>query len=289
MSSTGAKVTSESLRGVTKAPVQPLRPLPFDQPAAVELSVARAKVLDHFFTSWTGPALHTAFDAGTGVGYFAGHLADRHGLRVTALDARAPNVAEAHRRHPGVEFLVGDIEDPALPSLGTFDLVTALGLLYHLENPFRAVRNLVAMSGQVVAIESIIAPGRRARAWILDEFVGEDQASSYVAWHLTERCIVKLLYRAGMPNVYRARFRAPHVQFRGNLFRRPARTFVIGSRVPLAQAQFERVPESFNHLDRAYYLRLAGRTVLWPLLEWRRRNKSAAVAAEENCRTELSK
>src|SRR5271163_3895017 len=206
MSSTAIKTASESLTDAKDAPTQAEPTLPFDQPTAVEISDARAMVLDHFFASWNGPALHTAFDAGTGVGFFAAYLADRHGLRVTALDARAPNVAEARRRYPGVEFLVGDIEDPTLPGLGMFDMVTALGLLYHLENPFRAVRNLVAMARQAVVIESIIAPGRRARAWILDEFAGEDQASNYVAWHLTEACLVKLLYRAGMPNVYRVRF-----------------------------------------------------------------------------------
>jgi hypothetical protein len=281
MNSAGTRITSEALRGVEAAPLRTLPFYAFDQPSAMEFAGARAVFLDNFLASWTGPPLHTAFDAGTGVGFFAGHLAEHHGLRVTAQDARASNVAEAQRRHPSVEFFVGDVEDPALPARGTFDIVTALGLLYHLENPFRAVRSLAAMTRQVLVIESIIAPGRGARAWILDEFAGEDQAPNYVAWHLTETSIVKLLYRAGMPNVYRARFRPQHLQFRGNFFGRQARTFVLGSRSPLAPAQFERVPESFHYLDRAYYLRLAGRAVLRPLLEWRRGRKSAVVAAEE--------
>lgn len=281
MNSSGTRIVPEALRGVEAAPPKTLPSFPFDQPSAMEFAGARAIFLDNFFASWTGPPLHTAFDAGTGVGLFAGHLAEHHGLRVTAQDARASNVAEAQRRHPGVEFLIGDVEDPALPSRGTFDIVTALGLLYHLENPFRAIRSLAAMTRQVLVIESIIAPGRGARAWILDEFTGEDQAPNYVAWHLTETCIVKLLYRAGMPNVYRARFRPSHRQFRGNLFRRQARTFLFGSRLPLIPAQFERVPEPFHFLDRAYYLRLAGRSMLRPLLEWRRGRKSAVVAAEE--------
>lgn len=278
MNSVGTKVVPESLQGVKGTPPQLAPSLPFDQPSAVEFARARALFLDRFLAFWTGPALNTAFDAGTGVGFFAGHLAEHHRLRVTASDARPSNVEEARRRHPDIEIFVGDVEDPGLVTRGAFDIVTAFGLLYHLENPFRAVRNLAAMARHVLIIESLIAPGRKARAWFLDEFTGEDQAPNYVAWHLTETGIVKLLYRAGIPNVYRARFRPPHIQFRGNLFRRQTRALVIGSRIPLAPDQFERFSEPTYRLDRAYYLRLPGRMLLRPLLEWRDR-KAPRVAA----------
>lgn len=252
-------------------------PLPFDLPSAQEFAEARAAFLDRFLAFWPGPVLATAFDAGTGVGFFAGHLARRHGLRVTASDARASNVEEARRRHPNVEFFVGDVEDPALVNRGEFDIVTALGLLYHLENPFRAVRNLAAITRRVLIIESLIPPTRSAQAWFLDEFAGEDQASNYVAWHLAEAAIVKLLYRAGIPYVYRARFRPSNVQFRGNLFRRRTRGFVFGSRVRLDKARFERLAEPFHRLDRSYYLRWPARLLLQPLLAWRHRRRARAV------------
>ena len=279
MNSIGTEVGPGTLSGVNGAPVQTVSRLPFDLPSAMEFAAARALFLDRFVESWTGPALKTAFDAGTGLGFFAGHLAEQHRLRVTASDVRASNVEEARRKHPGVEFFVGDVEDPGLVTRGAFDIVTALGLLYHLENPFRAVRNLAAMARHVLVIESLVAPGRGARAWFLDEFEGEDQAPNYVAWHLTEAGIVKLLYRAGLPNVYHARFHPPHIQFRGSLFRRQTRVFVIGSRVPLASKQFKRISEPTYRLDRAYYLRWPGRTLLRPLLEWRRDSKSPRVAS----------
>jgi len=252
-------------------------PLPFDLPGAQEFAEARAAFLDRFFAFWAGPALATAFDAGTGVGFFAGHLARRHGFRVAASDARASNVEEARRRHPEVEFFVADVEDPRLVNKGEFDVVTALGLLYHLENPFRAIRNLAAITRHILIIESLIPPARSARAWFLDEFAGNDQGPNYVAWHLTEAAIVKLLYRAGIPYVYRARFRPSHVQFRGTFFRRRTRGFVLGSRVELDPAKFELFAEPFYRLDRSYYLRWPARVLLRALLGWRYRRAARAA------------
>lgn len=282
MSHIGAKAAPGALPTANGAPVQTVSPLTFDQPSALEFAGVRALFLDRFVACWTGPPLETAFDVGTGVGFFAGHLAEHHRLRVTASDVRASNVEEARRRHPGVEFFVGDVEDPELVTRGAFDIVTAFGLLYHLENPFRAIRNLAAVTRYALVIETVIAPGRGARAWLLDEFEGEDQAPNYVAWHLTEAGIVKLLYRCGMPHVYRARFRPPHIQFRGGLFHRQARAFVIGSRVQLSPEQFKRISEPTYRLDRAYYLRLSGRTLLRPLLEWRQSGKSPKVATKNS-------
>lgn len=255
-------------------------PLPFDRPSAKEFAVARSNFLDKLFASWTGPPLRTAFDAGTGVGFFAGHLAESHGLQVTASDVRLSNIEEARRRHPRVNFFVGDVEDAALNSLGQFDVVTALGLLYHLENPFRAIRNLAAMSRHVLVVESLIAPGSGAKAWILDEFNGEDQAPNHVAWHLTERGIAKLLYRAGMPHVFLARFHPRHVQFGGSIFRRRTRSFLIGCRVPLDPGLYERAPEAFLRLDRAYYHRWPLRVLMRPLLDWRRRQSTPNVSVD---------
>ena len=93
--------------------------------------------------------LHTALDLGCGVGYFSTMLRDL-GLSVTAADARPKNIAEARSRHPGIDFRVADAEDASLASLGTFDLVVCFGLLYHLENPLRAMRNLRALTGKIL-------------------------------------------------------------------------------------------------------------------------------------------
>jgi SAM-dependent methyltransferase len=263
----------------TTAPIIPVSPLsdensrpqlPFDCPSAVQFASARAQFLDRFLSSWPGQPFKTALDAGTGVGYFAGHLSHNCKFQVLGLDARPSNIEEAQRRNPKVEFRVGDVESEDFAKYGEFDLVVALGLIYHLENPFRAIRNLVAASRDAVVVESLIAPGRTSKGWLLDEFPGDDQALAYVAWHLTEAAIAKLLYRSGIPHVYRAGFKPDHPEFRGGFFRRPTRAFVIGTRTPLASADYQRISESFMLLDRAYHFRWPLRDLLGLALKWKR-------------------
>ncbi len=116
--------------------------LVFDLPHATRFTEVRRA----FFEKWlpalvASQGLRTALDVGCGVGHFTDYLAGL-GLRAVGVDARQDNVVEAQRRHPQIEFVVGNIEDPIGPGLGLFDVVLCFGLLYHLENPFAAVRNL---------------------------------------------------------------------------------------------------------------------------------------------------
>ena len=245
--------------------------LPFDTPSALQFASARAKFLERFLLSWPGQPFKTVLDSGTGVGYFAGHLARTYNLQVLGLDARISNIEEARKRNPSVEFGVGDVESSEFGNGRKFDLVLALGLIYHLENPFRAIRNLVDAARDAIVIESLVAPGRKARGWLIDEFPGHDQALAYVAWHLTESGIVKLLYRSGIPNVYRPRFKPLHREFRGSLLKRPTRAFVIGSQIPLESSDYEHIPEPVALLDRAYYFRWPVRDLMRWMLTLKRR------------------
>ena len=266
------KRPGESTTGPAAA-VSVAKAFQFDTQFARTFAETRAIYLDRLINNWRGPGLSSALDVGTGAGYFASHLSEQHGLQVTALDVRISNIEEAQRRHPNLRFVEADVEDRAIVDLGKFDLITAMGLFYHLENPFRAARNLADMTNSLLVVESIIAPGRGSRAWILDEYPGEDQARFYVAWHLTEAGLAKLLYRAGMPYVYRARFSPANLQFRGGILRRRTRTILIGSRIQLPTPEFQMISESHYHLDRAYYCRPIVREVFRHLLEMRRSAK----------------
>jgi SAM-dependent methyltransferase len=254
-----------------KLEVRPVTQLPFDTPAAMRFASARAQFLDRFLSSWKGRPFKTVLDAGTGVGYFAGHLVRNYNFQVLGLDARLSNVEEAQKRNPQIEFRLGDVESSEFANHGKFDLVLALGLIYHLENPSRAIRNLADASRDAIVIESLVAPGRKARGWLIDEFPGDDQALANVAWHLTELGIVKLLYRSGIPNVYRPRFKPLHLEFRGNFLKRPTRVFVIGSRLPLESDDYEYIPEPVALLDRAYYFHWPVRDLMKWLLKLKRR------------------
>src|SRR5215831_10071377 len=113
--------------------------------------------------------LRRAVDIGCGLGKLSALLAEL-GLEVTAVDARATNVEEGARRHPALRFLCADAEDPALARLGRFDLVACFGLLYHLENPFRAIRNLRALTGRLLLIETACLPGAAPTLELRDEY-----------------------------------------------------------------------------------------------------------------------
>lgn len=209
-------------------------PLIFDREPAQRISRRRGEFLDRLLAELRpAAALTTALDAGCGAGYFAGHLAGT-GLRVTACDVSEANVAEAARRHSDVRCVAGDLEDPAVASLGVFDLVVCFGLLYHLENPFRAIRNLRRMTGQVLIVESLIAPDRRPLAVLRDECAGPDQGRGRVAFVPSEAGLVKLLSRSGFPHVYRTRALPDHEEFRAGRFRARRRTVLVASAAPLA-------------------------------------------------------
>ncbi len=177
--------------------------------------------------------LGTALDLGCGVGYFSKYLSD-FGLKVVAVDAREENIAEAKRRHREISFLCRDIEDCQIADLGTFDFVACIGLLYHLENPFRAIRNIRALTGKMLMIETMCSPHQNATMDLLDEGANEDQALNYVAFYPSEACFVKMLYRAGFPFVYRFRELPGDELFKASLWRKRQRTFLVASKTSLS-------------------------------------------------------
>src|SRR4051794_30778440 len=72
-------------------------------------------------------------DAGCGAGLFAALAAER-GAAATGIDAAAGLIDHARAAHPGVRFVVGDLE--RLPFAdGAFDVVTALNSVLYAAAP----------------------------------------------------------------------------------------------------------------------------------------------------------
>lgn len=188
--------------------------------------------------------LESALDMGCGVGYFSRYLSEM-GLRVVAVDGREENVEEGKRRYPEITFLTRNVEDPAVLEIGSFDFVLCVGLLYHLENPFRAIRNLHALTGKILLLESMSAPGDGVMMELLDEGRDHDQGLNYVAFYPTEACLVKMLYRAGFPFVYQFRRLPDDDLFKGSLLRKRQRTFLAASRVSLSLSNLTLAKERF--------------------------------------------
>jgi SAM-dependent methyltransferase len=207
------------------------KPFVFDQPLQSEAREVKMEFLRRVVAPWKSElSLNTALDLGCGVGYFSAMLQDQ-GFQVTAVDGRAENVAEARSRHPGIDFRVADAEDPSLTDLGTFDLVFCLGLLYHLENPLRAVRNLRALTGKVLLLESMVIPEEQPFLILMDEGPVEDQSLGAFSCYPSEGAILKMVYRAGFPHVYRFRELPSHEDYRASTGRTRRRT-VIAASVP---------------------------------------------------------
>jgi len=61
---------------------------------------------------------------------------------VVCVDARPENIARLHSLYPGREAHVANVEVDRLSELGRFDIVFCYGLLYHVENPIAALRNI---------------------------------------------------------------------------------------------------------------------------------------------------
>jgi SAM-dependent methyltransferase len=187
--------------------------------------------------------LRTALDMGCGLGHFSG-LLDSQGLAVTGVDGRKENVEEAQRRFPKIAFHHGSLEDPAIAEMGKFDLVLCLGLLYHLENPLLAIRNLQRLTARVLLAESVIFPGKEPLMGLVDEAQLEDQGLNYVAFYPTESCLVKMMYRAGMPHVYRVSAMPDHADFSPPRALRRVRTFLVASTDSIGSASVVRMDEA---------------------------------------------
>ncbi|MEN2992893.1 MAG: class I SAM-dependent methyltransferase [Bacteroidia bacterium] len=233
--------------------------LPFDAPEAISLNKARMEMLDSLLkTLSTYVELKSALDVGAGVGYFSRFLKDR-GFEVVGVEGREENVQEAQRRHPDIQFLCRNVEDPSLPEIGAFDLVLALGLLYHLENPFAAVRNLARMTKQVLLIESMVIGWDYPSMLLVEEYKVINQGLSYVSFYPSESCLVAMLYYAGMPFIYKPKKMPNHKDFKRYWLHDKARTILVAtpfevSHPALVPIRFNGMPSPLNLDDTKFRL-----------------------------------
>ncbi len=103
-------------------------------------------------------------EIGCGEGHQSIHLqkASRH---LTGLDVSARAIKRAHRRCPGVEFIVGDVFSSRVADRAPYDLVVACEVLYYMPDPeasLRQMRNLASnilvtyFSDEMVRLDPIV-------------------------------------------------------------------------------------------------------------------------------------
>lgn len=205
----------------------------FDSDYYLKLIESRGTAIRQVLSDLQGiTSLSTALDAGCGLGFFAEILREA-GLGVRAFDGRSENVEEARKRFPGISFERGDVENRDIRGLGPSDFVLCFGLLYHLENPLLAIRNLHALTGKYLFLESMCLPRDEACMLLREEPNQEDQSLTDLALYPTEGCIVKMLYRVGFSAVYRLAQLPDHEQFRETADYIRRRTALLASFSPI--------------------------------------------------------
>ncbi len=220
-------------------PQQPV----FDMPHYRRLNESREVFLKQILPPLVAElGIRRAADIGCGIGFFS-ELLRTSGFNVLGVDGRQQNVEEAKRRFPEIEFRVANAEETVITELGTFDLVLCFGLLYHLESPFRAIRNLAALTGKALLIDSTCIPGERPVLLFREEFDGNDQGLKYVALYPTESCLVKMLYQAGFIRVYRFRLLPDHPYYSEKMTRKRVRTFLLAVRQKVTNNFVEEIAE----------------------------------------------
>jgi 2-polyprenyl-3-methyl-5-hydroxy-6-metoxy-1,4-benzoquinol methylase len=196
-------------------------------------------------------SLKTALDVGCGFGFFTRFLGDL-GLQVTACDVRQENVNETKRRNPDVQCKIGNVEELSAAEIGSYDLVFCFGLLYHLENPFRAMRNLEALTRKVLVMESVIAPFRSQSTVLFEEIQRENQGVNYIADIPSESWFIKSLYRVGYPSVYKTSVLPDYEDFHAGLLRRRRRTILLAAKNEIQSPILRLAPEPRRRVNLWY-------------------------------------
>ena len=221
----------------------------FDQSHYDALNTARSATLERLLPELKKRLeLKTALDLGCGLGYYS-QILHGCGFDVLGVDGRDENIEEAKRRYPHLRFQVADAQDPTLSNLGSFDLVFCFGLLYHLENPFRVVRTLAALSAKVTLIEGIVYPSPEPVMVLMNENMGEDQGLNFMAFYPSEACLVKMLRSSGLAACYTPDRSPDHPEYAtgSNGFRR--RTVLAAAKAPIDSPLLIPMPDPSTELS----------------------------------------
>ncbi len=214
----------------------------FDTPVAEAINRARMAHLESLDLPIAGKRV---LDVGCGVGHLAAWLR-KLGAQVTCVDGREENIAELRRRYPQFPAHVANAERDPLSALGQFDVVFSYGLLYHLENPAAALRNMAAAAGELLLLETIICDARQPIVVLDDERFAANEALGALGCRPSPSYVATVLNRIGFAHVYTSRVPPDHEDFKFDWRNsmewsrdgHPLRAFFAASRAPLPSNRF---------------------------------------------------
>jgi 2-polyprenyl-3-methyl-5-hydroxy-6-metoxy-1,4-benzoquinol methylase len=169
--------------------------------------------LAHLDTLGLPLAGKSVLDVGAGTGDLAQFFVQK-GCQVTCVDGRKENIDELCARFPKLRGHVGDVQVDSLEPLGKFDIVFCYGLLYHVENPLAALRNMAAVCSDLMLLEMIICANTSPVRSLADEKVEATQALLGMGSRPSPSYIAMALDRIGFPYVYLPVEPPDHPQFK---------------------------------------------------------------------------
>lgn len=181
----------------------------FENELATSINAARMAHLDSLQLPLSGKSV---LDVGCGVGHFSRFYKDRN-CSVCSVDGREENIDELGCLYPDIEGFVADVQRDALSQFGRFDIVHCYGLLYHLENPVGAMRNIESVCNGFALIETIVCDSAQSLMLLADEPKSANQALEGIGCRPSPSFIVEALNRVGFDWVYAAKSPPNHGDF----------------------------------------------------------------------------
>ena len=182
----------------------------FDVAAALDINEARMRAIESLDLPLEK---RRVLDVGSGPGHFTRFYTSR-GCEVVAIDGRADNVDEFRRRNPGVRAVLADVQSFDLTTLGRFDIVHCLGLIYHLESPIAALRQMFRVCDGVLLLETLVMDSPRPYLELADEPKTVNQALSGIGCRPSPAFVTMALNRVGFTHVYTLAEPPDHDDFR---------------------------------------------------------------------------
>jgi tRNA (mo5U34)-methyltransferase len=133
-------------------------------------------------------------DIGAYDGYFSFEAERRGASYVLAYDHLPPNQSGfslAHRLlQSSVEHRLGSVYDLNPETVGTFDVVLFLGVIYHLRSPLLALERIHSVCNEVMYLESQISPPIAGAPYVAQFFPGDQlNADPTNWWAPTRTCL----------------------------------------------------------------------------------------------------
>jgi SAM-dependent methyltransferase len=143
-------------------------------------------------------------DVGAWDGWFSFEC-ERRGAEVVAVDCVAMDTFHEAKELIGskVEYLILDVNELSARKLGTFDIVLFFGVLYHLRHPLLGLEKAVALSTDLVLVESFVIQAENRQIPTVMEFYERTELGGQVDnWcGPSPECLVSMCRSAGFAQV----------------------------------------------------------------------------------------